>query len=250
MQKISSQVALITGAARRIGAEIAQHLHRAGMHIAMHYNTSGDEALTLCEQFNNLRPGSAICLQADLQAVGMECHLIEQIKERWGRLDALVNNASRFYKTQVGEVSISEWEDLMNANLRAPFFLSQAAAPLLAENQGSIVNITDLHGERPLSGYPVYSITKGGLLMLTKVLAKELGPRIRVNAVSPGAIIWPEGQNSLSESEKQKLVDHLALKKDGEPADIARAVLFFIKEAPYVTGQVLTVDGGRLLGDN
>lgn len=249
MQKnpLVGKVALITGAARRIGAEITRELHQAGMNVVLHYNSSEEEAIKLCEQLNQKRDNSAAIVRADLQQPGSETALIQQAGKIWERLDVLVNNASRFYRTALGKVTEYAWDDLMDSNLKAPFFLSQAAAPYLAKHKGCIVNITDIHGDRPLRDYSIYCISKGGLTMLTKVLAKELGPLIRVNAVAPGAIIWPEGENSLSEAEKQKIIDRTILECSGSAEHIAKAVLFFVRDADYVTGQVLMVDGGRLL---
>nr|AIA17536.1 Enoyl-(Acyl carrier protein) reductase [uncultured bacterium] len=172
---------------------------------------------------------------------------MQRALKAWGRLDVLVNNASRFYRTTIGEVTEYAWDDLMNSNLKAPFFLSQAASPLLAANKGCIVNITDLHAERPLMDYSVYCLSKSGLMMLTKVLAKELGPDVRVNSVAPGAIMWPEGKNTLTDKEKQKIIERTIMKRAGTAEDIAKAVLFFVRDADYVTGQMLNVDGGRML---
>lgn len=249
MQKnpLSAKVALITGSARRIGAEIARLLHDLGMNIVLHYNSSEDEALKLSHELNQKRNHSATALRADLQQPESERVLVQQAIAVWNRLDLLVNNASRFYRTTVGKVTEYAWDDLMNSNLKAPFFLSQAAAPYLKKVSGSIINITDIHADRPLRDYSVYCITKSGLVMMTKVLAKELGPEVRVNAVSPGAIIWPEGKNTLSDEEKEKIIEHTVLKRSGTPQDIAKAVLFFVRDADYVTGQVLMVDGGRML---
>lgn len=246
-QLFTTKVALVTGSARRIGAEIARCLHDAGMNIVLHYHHSEGEAMRLCEELNQQREGSAVAIQAALSEMGNEKMLIEKTLAAFGRLDALVNNASRFYRTPVGEVTYEAWEELMNSNLRAPFFLAKAAAPALSAAQGSIVNITDIHAERPLRDYSVYCISKSGLLMMTRTLAKELGPMVRVNAVSPGAILWPEGENVMSEAEKNKVMGQTLLQRHGTPQDIAGAVLFFIRDAVYVSGQVLNVDGGRLL---
>lgn len=247
MQKnpLTSKVALITGAARRIGAEIARTLHDNGMNVVLHYNLSEDEAESLCSQLNEKRSKSAVAIHADLQEIESEKVLVQRAVEVWGRLDVLVNNASRFYRTAIGKVTDYAWEDLINSNLKAPFFLAQAAAPALALTQGCIVNITDIHAERPLREYSVYCISKSGLLMMTRALAKELGPLVRVNAVAPGAILWPEGENALSEAEKQKIVDQTLLQRAGGPQDIAKAVLFFVRDGEYVSGQVLNIDGGR-----
>lgn len=242
---LATKVALITGAARRIGAEIARTLHTAGMNIVLHYNASEQEAVMLCEQLNQQRHGSAVAIRADLQEAESEAVLVNHAAAAWKRLDVLVNNASRYYRTSFGKVTEYAWNDLMNSNLKAPFFLAHAAAPLLAKNQGSIVNITDVHAELPLKDYSVYCISKSGLAMVTKVLARELGPLVRVNAVAPGAILWPEGKNALSDEERQTIIDHTILQRLGCPADIAKAVLYFVRDADYVTGQMLCVDGGR-----
>lgn len=249
MQKnqLTSKVALITGSARRIGAEIARTLHEAGMNVALHYNASEDDALKLCEELNSIRANSASAFRADLLEQESEKMLVANVVKSWGRLDALVNNASRFYRTHIGKVTDYAWEDLMNSNVKAPFFLAQAAAPHLAEHKGVIVNIGDIHGERPLRDYSVYSISKAGILMMTRVLAKELGPNVRVNAVSPGPIIWPEGVNVMTDEEKQKTIHSTVLRREGAPDDIANAVLFFVRDATYVTGQILNVDGGRVM---
>jgi pteridine reductase len=242
------RVALVTGAARRIGAEIAQALHGAGMNVILHFNTSQADAENLCRRLNEKRANSAVILQADLLDMVAIPDLVQQAVLVWGSLDILVNNASRFYKTKMGNVTELEWDDLFGSNLKAPFFLAQAAAPYLAKEHGAIVNIADVHGERPMLDYSAYCISKAGLIMLTKSLAKELGPFVRVNAVSPGGgMMWPEGENALSEAEKMKIVERTLLKVEGGPREIAEAVLFLAESADYVTGQVLAVDGGRLL---
>lgn len=247
MQKnpLALKVALVTGSARRIGAEIARALHQAGMNIVLHYNLSEEGAQTLCQELNHAREHSAVTLRADLSEAESGKILVQRAVEAWGRLDVLVNNASRFYSTPIGEATEYAWDDLVNSNLKGPFFLSQAAASALAAVQGCIVNITDIHAERPLRNYSVYCISKSGLLMMTRLLAKELGPRVRVNAVAPGAILWPEGKNTLSDEEKTKIIEQTALQRPGSPEDIAKAVLYFVRDADYVTGQVLDVDGGR-----
>lgn len=241
------KVALITGAARRIGAEIARTLHAAGINVILHYYASQQEAQQLCAELNQQRAHSAAILSADLANIDGLGGLIEQSVAVWGKLDILINNASRFYKTAIGEVTPAQWDDLFTPNLKAPFFLSQAAVPYLAKQQGCIINITDIHAEKPIGEYPVYCMSKAGLAMLTKALAHELAPTIRVNAVAPGAIIWPEGENTLPPEIKQHIVDQTALKQEGHPSYIAEAVLFLIN-ATYMTGQVLAVDGGRSLG--
>jgi pteridine reductase len=249
MQKnpLTSKVALITGAARRIGAEIARELHAEGMNIALHYNASEEEALKLSEELNQKRAASVIALRAELQVPESEKVLVEQVVSHWGRLDVLVNNASRFYRTSIGKVTEYAWDDLMNSNIKAPFFLAQAAAAHLGVHHGVIINITDIHADRPLRDYSVYCISKSALVMMTKVLAKELAPKIRVNAVAPGSILWPEGENTLSEEEKQKIIQHTLLQRAGKPTDIAKAVLYLVRDADYITGEVLCVDGGRSL---
>lgn len=240
-----NKVALVTGAAKRIGAEISRTLHAAGMNIVLHYHSSAEEAFLLCEQLNQQRAASAIAIKAPLHESGSEKILIEKALAAFGRLDVLVNNASRFYRTKMGEVTDAVWEDLINSNLKAPFFLAQAAASALSAVEGCVINITDIHAERPLRDYAVYTISKSGLLMMTRALAKELGPKVRVNAVAPGAVFWPEGENIMEETTKNKVIEQTFLKRHGKPEDIAKAVLFFIRDAGYVTGQILNVDGGR-----
>jgi pteridine reductase len=242
-----ANVALITGAARRVGAEIAKTLHAVGMNIVLHYNHSEAEAQQLCAALNQLRPDSAMIAKAELTDFSQYTGLIQQATKKWGRLDVLVNNASRFYKTHLPKVSESQWDDLMDSNLKAPFFLSQAAVTELKKQQGCIINITDIHAERPMSDYSAYCISKAGLIALTKTLAKELGPDIRVNAVSPGSVIWPEGENELTPDQQQKIVNKTALHRNGSPQDIAKAVLFLVENASYITGHEIIVDGGRSL---
>src|SRR3990167_1899216 len=235
---LTLKVAIVTGAARRIGAEIIRALHAAEMNMVLHYNVSEEEAVILCEELNQKRNHSAVALRANLQDFESGKAFIQQAADTWKRLDVLVNNASSFYRTIFGETTEHAWDDLMGSNLKAPFF---------SVNQGCIVNITDARLESPPRDYSVYCISKSGLIMLTKVLAKELGPSIRVNAVAPGVILWPEGENTLSDEAKCKIIDKTVLLRMGQPEDIAKAVLFFIRDADYVTGQVLNVDGGRLL---
>lgn len=242
----SNASVLITGAAHRIGAVTARTLHAHGFNIALHYRHSSSAAEALASELNGLRPGSVTTLQADLHDTAALPALVERAAAAWGRLDVLVNNASSFYPTPVGEVDEAQWEELIGSNLKAPFFLAQAAAPLLSAHHGAIVNIVDIHAERPLKNHPVYSVAKAGLVMLTRALARELGPRVRVNAVAPGAILWPE--QGLTEDDKEDILERTALKRQGTPADIARAVLYLVRDADYMTGQVLTVDGGRSLG--
>lgn len=242
-----ARIALITGAGRRIGAEIARGLHANGINVVLHCHTSEKEANKLCMRLNKQRKNSAVILKADLSIFANLTTLVQQTVKIWGCLDVLVNNASVFYKTEIGKVSSMAWDKLIDTNLKAPFFLAQAAFPYLAKQQGCIVNIVDIHGDRPMRDYPVYCISKAGLQMLTKALARELAPDVRVNAVSPGEIIWPEGENSLTPMAKQKITDRVALQRHGDPVEIAKAVLFLIRDADYVTGHNLVVDGGRLL---
>ncbi len=236
---------LITGGAKRIGAACASLLHNEGHNIFLHYRSSRLEAEHLCAQLNALRPDSACVGQADLLNMNALQQLAATALARWGSLDALINNASEFYPTPFLQVSENQWDSLLGSNLKAPFFLAQTLAPHLAENDGVIINIIDIHAERGLPRYPVYSIAKAGLAAMTRVLARELGPRIRVNGVAPGAVIWPE--QGLSEVDKQTIVSRIALQRPGEPDDIARAVRYLIQDGAYVTGQILTVDGGRTL---
>ena len=240
---MAEPVALVTGAGRRVGARIARELHAAGMSVAVHCHRSREDAERLREAFEAARPGSATVVAADLLASGAAEEVVAAAEERWGRLDVLVNNASSFYPTPVGEVTEAEWRDLVGSNLAAPFFLAQAAAPLLRAARGCIVNIADVYGHRPLAGHPVYSAAKAGLVMLTRALAVELGPEVRVNSISPGAVLWPENEDP----GRRRIIDAIALKRSGDPGDIARAALFLVRDAPYVTGQDLAVDGGRLI---
>ena len=241
---LTNKVVLITGAAHRIGATTARMLHAVGMNILLHYRHSREAAEALQTELNDLRPDSVNLLQADLHDTQSLPGLVEEAIKIWGRLDVLINNASSFYPTPIGSVTEAQWDDLIGSNLKAPLFLSQAAAPHLRQHQGCIVSIVDIHAERPLKEFPVYSMAKAGLVMLTKSLACELGPEVRVNAVAPGAILWPE---HLGEAEKEKIISRTFLKRQGAPEDIARTILYLIRDAGYVSGQVLTVDGGRSL---
>ena len=241
----NAPVVLVTGAARRVGAEIARALHVAGARVAIHYRSSADAANALAAELNATRPESAASFAADLLDIAALPRLVDAVVRRFGRLDALVNNASSFFATKVGAVDTAAWDDLIGSNLKAPLFLSQAAAPHLEQSAGCIVNITDIHAERPLKGYPLYCAAKAGLLGLSRSLALELGPRVRVNAVAPGAIEWPQSQSDFSPAERAAIIDHTLLKRVGSPADIARTVKFLVFDAPYVTGQVINVDGGR-----
>jgi pteridine reductase len=241
----NAPVVLVTGAARRVGAEIARALHGAGARVAIHYRSSADAADALAAGLNALRPDSAASFAADLLDVAALPGLVDAVVQRFGRLDALVNNASTFFATKVGAIDTAAWDDLVGSNLKAPLFLSQAAAPQLEQCGGCIVNITDIHAERPLKGYPLYCAAKAGLLGLSRALALELGPRVRVNAVAPGPIEWPQNQHDFPPDERAAIIEHTLLKRVGSPADIARTVKFLVFDAPYVTGQVINVDGGR-----
>lgn len=243
--KLHGKCALITGAAHRIGAAIAHMLHAQGMDLLIHYRHSVAPAEALCAELAAQRPGSVDLVQADLHAPESHRQLIDRVLAFRGRLDLLVNNASSFYPTPLADATLQQWEDLMGSNLKAPFFLSQAAAPHLRQHQGSIINLIDIHGERPLRDYSIYSIAKAGNAMLVKALARELGPEIRVNGIAPGAILWPE--QGLSETAQQEIVARTALQRPGTPEDIARTLLFLLRDAPYITGQIIAVDGGRTL---
>ncbi len=245
---MSAPVVLITGAARRVGAEISRTLHAAGANVVLHYRASAQEAEALAAELNARREKSALAVRRDLADVAGLPGLLEEIVQHFGRLDALVNNASSFFPTAVGSIDAAMWDDLIGSNLKGPLFLSQAAAPQLARVNGCIVNITDIHAERPLKGYPLYCAAKAGLLGLTRALALELAPAVRVNAVAPGAIVWPTsniGDRDFSAAARAAIIDHTLLKRVGSPADIARTVKFLIFDAPYITGQVINVDGGR-----
>lgn len=242
---MQGKVVLITGGAKRVGAAICRRLHGAGANLMIHYRSSTEEAEALRDEFNRIRPDSAALVQADLHAVERLPDLVAATIKHFGQLDVLINNASSFYPTAVGEITEKNWHDLLGTNLKAPLFLSQAAAQPLRHSHGCIVNITDIHAERPMKSYVVYSIAKAGLVALTKSLAHELGPEVRVNAVSPGPIMWPEEDPTFDDQERRRIIAHTLLKREGSPDDIARAVLFLVKDAPYMTGTILPVDGGR-----
>ena len=245
-ESLEGRWALVTGAARRIGAVIAEALHEAGAGVIIHYFNSSESADALAERLNSERAGSALTVQCDMRETsGLEL-MLSKVVERSGRLDVLVNNASSFYPTPPGSITAGQWDDLIGTNLKAPLFLSQAALPHLRETGGTIVNIVDVHWQRPLRNHPVYGAAKAGLAMLTRSLAKDLGPDIRVNGISPGAILWPEA--GLPERTRESIIRQIPLKRPGEPRDIAAAVLFLVRDAPYVNGQILAVDGGRSVG--
>ena len=242
---MQGKVILVTGGAKRVGAAICRRLHAAGAQVAVHYRNSAQQASALQNELNTLRPESAATFQADLLDPDALPQLVREVVAKFGRLDALVNNASSFYATPLAEVDEQQWHDLLGTNLRAPLFLAQAAAAELRRHHGCIVNIADIHAERPMRGHLLYSVAKAGLTALTRALAQEMAPQVRVNAVSPGVIVWPENAAWMDEEQRRKIVAHTLLKREGEPNDVARAVAFLIQDAPYVTGQVISVDGGR-----
>ena len=242
---LAGRCVLVTGGAKRLGAAIGRRLHAAGASIVVHYHQSRPAADALVAEFEAARPGSALAVRADLHDVERLPTLVDAALERFGRLDVLVNNASTFYPTPVGTVTLQQFDDLVGTNLRAPLFLSQAAAPALRESRGLVLNMVDIHGRRPLKAHPVYSAAKAGLIMLTMSLARELGPEVRVNAIAPGPVLWPE--RDLDPALKDEIIAKTALKRSGSPDDIARTAYFLAAEAPYITGQVIAVDGGRSL---
>ena len=237
--------ALVTGAARRIGACIAETLHQRGCDVFLHYNQSSGEVMQMAEKLNQSRPDSATIVQAGLGNSDEIMKLAEQVRSHAGQLDLLVNNASRFFPTSVGATTAQQWDDLMDSNLRGPYFLTQSLLPELTAANGSVVNILDVHAVRPMREHAVYCMAKAGLQMMTLALAKDLGPQIRVNGVAPGAILWPEAEST--PEIQQKILDKTVIGKAGKPEDIASAVAYLGLDAPYVTGQVLAVDGGRSL---
>jgi pteridine reductase len=243
---LDGKVALITGSARRLGAAMARRLHGAGAQVAIHYRSSSTEADALAGALNAQRPGSAVAVRADLLDVARLPGLVDSVAQAFGRLDILINNASTFYPTPVGEITLAQFDDLIGTNLRAPLFLAQAAAGQLRLREGLIINMVDIHASRPLKRHPVYCSAKAGLVMLTRSLARELAPQVRVNGIAPGPVLWPEGD--LDPELKKNIIDRTALKRMGSPEDVARAALYFAAEAPFVTGQILAVDGGRSLG--
>jgi pteridine reductase len=240
---LRDQVVLITGGARRVGADIARTLHAAGANILIHYRSSAAAAIALADEFNRIRPHSAAIFAAHLLNADAPEKLVAATLLEFGRLDILINNASSFYRTPVGQITLPQWDDLIGSNLKAPLFLAQAAAPSLRAERGLIINMVDIHALRPLKAHPVYSVAKAGLAMLTRSLARELGPEIRVNGIAPGPVLWPEGD--LDEELKREIIGRTALKRHGTPQDIARTALFLAKDAPYITGQIIAVDGGR-----
>lgn len=240
---LAGQVALVTGGARRVGAEIVRHLHAAGASVAIHCHRSRTQAQALAAELNAGRAGSALVCSADLLQAERLRPLVDGVVAQLGGLGILVNNASSFYPTPLATLTGAQWHDLMGTNLAAPLFLAQAAASALRRAHGLVVNIADIHGLRPLPGYLAYSTAKAALIHLTRALARELAPEVRVNAVAPGPVLWPEA--GLDDAQKQEIISRTLLQRAGSPADVARAVCFFATDAPYVTGQVLSVDGGR-----
>ena len=238
---------LITGAAKRVGRSIAHELHASGANVIIHYRAAQDAAETLATELNEQRDRSAITLQADLLDLRALDQLIASALSTFGRLDALINNASSFFPTPIGKIDEKAWDDLVGSNFKAPLFLSQAAAPALRATRGCIINIVDIHGERPLAGYPLYSAAKAALIGLTRALAIELAPEVRVNGVAPGPILWPdaETEGQFDAEARERIINHTLLKHEGSPLDIARTVRFLVTDASYITGQIINVDGGR-----
>jgi pteridine reductase len=241
----TAKTALVTGGSKRIGATTVRLLHEAGYNLVIHCRLSRQSADSLAEELNKNRVDSARVIQGDLNDETIYNNLIEQAFKCWNRLDVLVNNASSFYPTPVGSITMDDWHNLINSNMKAPLFLAQAAAPYLKQTQGNIINMLDVHAQRPMKEHPVYCAAKAGLAMLTMSLAKELGPDIRVNAVAPGAILWPD--NEMPEHTKKLILERTSLKKAGDPIDIAKTILFLVRDAHYITGQIIAVDGGRTI---
>jgi pteridine reductase len=243
---LDDKIVLVTGSARRVGAAIVTRLHAAGASVVIHYRGSAKDAMALADRLNDIRADSAMTVQADLLESSAGPRLVSAILDWRGRLDVLVNNASTFYPTPMGEITEQDWNDLVGSNLKAPLFLCQAAAPALRDSKGSIVNIIDIHASRPLRDHLVYGPSKAGLSMLTRALAKDLAPDVRVNGVSPGAILWPE--TDMTDSAKEAILGQVPLARAGNPDDIAGCVLYLVRDASYVTGQIIAVDGGRSIG--
>ncbi len=244
---LQDKVVLITGGAKRVGAAICRLLHADGANLMIHYRTSVTEARALQAELNLKRANSVAIIQGDLLNLAVSPSLITETVNRFGKLDVLINNASTYYPTELGQIGLQEWEDLTGSNLKAPLFLSQSAATELRKTSGCIINITDMHVERPKKGYIVYSVAKAGLVTLTKSLAHELAPEVRVNAVAPGPVLWPEDNPQFDEVYRQRVISQTLLKRIGEGNDVAKAVRFLIQDAPFITGQIIAVDGGRSL---
>ena len=247
MLNTNSKVALVTGGARRIGAELCRALHEAGYDVALHYRSSSSAANALADDLNGLRDGSVTCFRADLGARSAAEELAGAVIDHFGRLNLLVNNASSFYPTPIGNVTAEDWDTLIGSNLTGPFFLCQALADPLRKSGGSIVNMIDIHGERPLIDHPVYSTAKAGLAMLTRSLARELAPAVRVNGIAPGAILWPQSDEEDDAERRERQMQRVPLGRKGEPGDVAQTLLFLADRAPFITGQIISVDGGRSL---
>lgn len=244
----NSKVVLITGAAKRVGAAVARHLHSQGMRVAIHYHNSAKEADQLCADLNSQRPNSAASWQGDLKDTSRLPELVSFVINTWEQLDILINNASSFYPTPFGSATEDQWNDLLGTNLKAPFFLTQAAIPHLVKQQGCIVNMLDIQSSSPLPSFPIYCLAKAGLTMLTKALAKELGPKqVRVNGIAPGVVLWPDNEEEFDQATQDRVIARTALKRAGTPQDIAKTIAFLVQEANYITGQVIAVDGGRSL---
>ena len=242
---MQGKTVLVTGGAKRVGAAICRRLHGAGANVVIHFRSSMYEAFALRAELNELRADSAFCAQADLLDIVTLRAMVADAIEHFGQLDALVNNASSFYATPLADLSEAQWRDLVGTNLKAPLFLAKSAEAELRRRHGAIVNIADIHAERPMLGHLLYSVAKSGLVALTKGLAQELAPQVRVNAIAPGVIVWPEGEEWADKERRRKIVAHTLLKREGEPDDIAKTVLFLLRDASYMTGQVIAVDGGR-----
>jgi pteridine reductase len=241
--KERKMAALITGSSRRIGAVIVKNLHTSGMDVGIHYNSSKTEATSLCAELNELRPNSASIFSGDITLVNETENLVKDFISWSGRIDLLVNNASSFYPTPIGTITENHWNDLIGTNLKGPLFITQAASDALRKAHGSVINLIDVHTRSPLKNHPAYSSAKAGLKMLTRSLAKDLAPEIRVNGISPGAILWPE--DGISEEAKKSILEQIPLNRTGSPQDIADCVLFLLNQANYITGQIIAVDGGR-----
>lgn len=233
---------LITGGALRIGAQIAKTLHTQGYNIVVHYRNATKEAQALADELNQVRADSVSLVQAELSDI----QAIKTLSNSIGELDVLVNNASVFYPTPMQKASEYDWQKIMNTNVMAPFFLSQSLSETLSKNQGCIINIVDIHAQRPLKNHAIYNISKAGIAMMTQTLAKELAPNVRVCGIAPGSILWPENESGLNNEQKNKMLSKIPLNKQGSPEDIANTVLF-LANSPYITGQIISVDGGRTL---
>ncbi len=243
--QLENKVVLITGGAKRVGACISRELHAHGANLMIHYNTSNKEAKALQAELNLKRKDSVSIIQGDLLNMSVVSSLPAETVKRFGQLDILINNASTYEPTEIGNINEDNWQDLIGSNLKAPVFLCQSAAKELKKNKGCIINITDMHIESPKKGYVVYSVAKAGLVTLTKSLATELSPHVRVNAVAPGPVLWPENNPQFDEVYRKRVISQTLLKRIGDPSDIANAVKFLAADAPFITGHVLAVDGGR-----